>query len=209
MLYTILLTTVSCYDIAYLNLDNRPDRNNEIITQLPEKNKTRVSGFQITSSVLHHKRANAIHTAAIGCSLGHVAILAKFLHSKKHLLVLEDDAKFLTQNVDNLMCNFGGDVLLLGYNSGNDSCNATMCRIRHAKTTSAYLVRDHYKKVLLHNFLEGTAMMAAGYPRSKWCVDVHWHVLQQKDSWWRPKARTVFQSASYSDIEKRNVNYGV
>lgn len=209
MILSFLATVVSCYDIAYLNLDSRSDRNNEIIAQLPEKNKTRVSGFQITSSVLHHKKANAVHTAAIGCNLGHVAILAKFLHSKKHLLVLEDDAKFLTKNVDDLLCNFGGDVLLLGYNSGNDSCNVTMCRIRHAQTTSAYFVRDHYKKVLLHNFLEGTAMMAAGYPRSKWCVDQHWKSLQKKDNWWRVKNRAVVQRSSFSDIEKGYVNYNV
>jgi hypothetical protein len=74
-----------------------------------------------------------------------------------------------------------------------------MLNCEYVLSSSAYLVKRKYIPTLINNIKESIELHKP--------LDVHWNILQEKDTW--ILYRIGYQYASYSDIECKTVNYGV
>ena len=190
----------------YINLASRPDRKQHVESQL-------------NSIGINAERFNAIKlpNGALGCSMSHLKCLeiAKE-NSWPHLLIVEDDIKFLKPELFKNQLNLflsnhkSWDVVLIGgnnippYTKIDDTCvKVSMCQ-----TTTGYLVNAHYFDTLIDNFRTGIKKLLA-FPQDhvKYAIDKHWFSLQKKHNWFLIIPLTVTQREDYSDIEKRPTNY--
>lgn len=190
----------------YINLTSRPDRKQHVETQL-------------NAIGINAERFNAIKlpNGALGCSLSHLKCLetAK-ANSWPHLLIVEDDIKFLKPDIfitqlNKFLSNHKSwDVVLIGgnnvppYTKIDDTCvKVSMCQ-----TTTGYLVNAHYFDTLIDNFRSGIQNLIK-FPEQhiKYAVDKYWFQLQRRDNWFLIIPLTVTQREDYSDIEKGLTNY--
>jgi GR25 family glycosyltransferase involved in LPS biosynthesis len=190
----------------YINLASRPDRKQHVESQL-------------NTIGIKAERFNAIKlpNGALGCSMSHLKCLeiAK-ASSWPHVLIIEDDIKFLNPDVFKTQLNLflskhkGWDVVLIGGNNVppyvkiDDTCvKVSMCQ-----TTTGYLVNAHYFDTLINNFRTGIKKLIE-FPQDhvKYAIDKYWFRLQNKDNWFLIIPLTVTQREDYSDIEKRPTNY--
>lgn len=113
----------------------------------------------------------------------------------------------------------GWDVLIMAGNNFRpyDPFSDYAIRVHFCATTNGYIVAQHYYDTLLDNpwqflTISGKAKDNSNSIRNKknsYAIDVGWRKLQQtKDShWYMLIPPTVTQIQSYSDIERREVNY--
>ena len=69
------------------------------------------------------------------------------------------------------------------------------------------LINRRFARDLLVNLLEGTKGLSETHDRALYSLDVYWHKLQAVSKWYVFKPKMGYQIPSYSDIEKRYVNY--
>ena len=190
----------------YINLTSRPDRKQHVESQL------NIIG-------INAERFNAIKLAngALGCSMSHLKCLeiAK-AKSWPHLLIVEDDIKFLNPDVFKTQMNLflskhkSWDVVLIGgnnvppYTRIDDTC----VKVSTCQTTTGYLVNAHYFDTLIDNFRTGIKKLIE-FPEQHiiYAIDKYWFQLQKRDNWFLIIPLTVTQREDYSDIEKRPTNY--
>jgi len=190
----------------YINLATRPDRKQHVETQL--------NILGITA-----ERFNAIKlpNGALGCSMSHLKCLeiAK-ANSWQHLLIIEDDIKFLNPELFKKQLNLflskhkSWDVVLIGgnnippYKKIDDTC----VKVLTCQTTTGYLVNGHYFDILINNFRSGIKKLIE-FPQQHiiYAIDKYWFQLQKRDNWFLITPLTVTQREDYSDIEKRATNY--
>jgi GR25 family glycosyltransferase involved in LPS biosynthesis len=190
----------------YINLTSRPDRKQHVKSQL-------------NTIGINADRFNAIKlpNGALGCSMSHLKCLeiAK-ANSWSHLLIVEDDIKFLNPDIFKTQFNSflsnhkSWDVVLIGgnnvppYTKIDDTC----VKISTCQTTTGYLVNGHYFDTLIDNFRTGIKKLI-DFPQEhiKYAIDKYWFQLQRRDNWFLIIPLTVTQREDYSDIEKRPTNY--
>jgi len=205
----VILKNNNNYSLLYINLENRKDRKNEIENEF------------INQDFFNFTRFNAIKSdkGYIGCSQSHLECLkiAK-ANNYSNVIILEDDFEFLINKNEfhNLLENlitFDYDVLLLSYNTYffniKQTDNPLFYKITNSQTASGYIVNKKYYDKLINNFEEGLKMLEKTDIYSKYAIDQYWKSLQNTDKWYCYKKRVGKQRESYSDIEKRNVNYKV
>ena len=190
----------------YINLASRPDRKQHVESQL-------------NTIGIKAERFNAIKlpNGALGCSMSHLKCLeiAK-ANSWSHLLIVEDDIKFLNPDVFKRQLNLflsnhkSWDVVLIGgnnvppYTRIDDTC----VKVSTCQTTTGYLVNAHYFDTLIDNFRSGIRKLIE-FPEEHiiYAIDKYWFQLQKRDNWFLIIPLTVTQREDYSDIEKRPTNY--
>ena len=190
----------------YINLESRTDRKTHIESQL------KLVGINAT-------RFNAIKlkNGALGCSMSHLKCLeiAK-LKKWPHLLILEDDIKFIYPELfKNQLNTFlknhkGWDVVLIGGNNvpPYKKIDNTCIKVSTCQTTTGYLVNGHYFDKLIENFRTGIKKLISFPDQHRlYAIDKFWFALQKQDSWYLIIPLTVTQREDYSDIEKRPTNY--
>ena len=83
-------------------------------------------------------------------------------------------------------------------------------KIIDAQTTSGYVVCRDFAQVLLNNYTEGAVLLEQfGKPIPKYCIDIYCKSLQPLSKWYCINPKIGKQLNSYSDVENRNVNYGL
>jgi glycosyl transferase, family 25 len=166
---------------------------------------------------------------ARGCALSHGAAIADFLFTddKPFLLVLEDDftiragADFLG-GLDAAIGQAGfWDVFLLAHNAAIPIARTPIkdsFRVVNAQTTSAYLVGRLYASKLMEIFFRAAEMQdrvknipspAREMADTVFRCDILWKHLQDSDRFCTHIPALTTQRASYSDVEKKVVDYGV
>jgi glycosyl transferase family 25 len=191
--------------VIYINLDKRKDRNKQILGELNNfsNNYLRLS-------------ATFNEIGALGCSMSHIRCLEYAIKNNlENILVLEDDFKFIRnkKEITYIINNFinteeNWDVLLLSCNREKRSpYSKDIDRVKNSQTTSGYLVNKHYYQKLLDNYKLGYSKLKETNNQSKYAIDQYWKLLQKPDNWFVIKAG--IQRASYSDIQKANVDYKV
>ena len=133
-----------------------------------------------------------------------------------HILIVEDDIKFLDPNLFTSKINFflenheNWDVLLIGgniippYISVDESC----VKVINCQTTTGYLIKNHYFDKLIENYKEGIQnLIKCPEEHKNYAIDKYWFKLQEIDNWYLIIPLTVTQREDYSDIEKRPINY--
>ena len=176
----------------YINLTSRPDRKQHVESQL------NIIGIKA-------ERFNAIKLAngALGCSMSHLKCLeiAK-AKSWPHLLIVEDDIKFLNPDVFKRQLNLflsnhkSWDVVLIGgnnvppYTKIDDTC----VKVSTCQTTTGYLVNAHYFDTLIDNFRSGIRKLIE-FPEQHiiYAIDKYWFQLQKRDNWFLIIPLTVTQ----------------
>jgi len=203
--------------VCFINLDHRIDRLEHITKEL---NKTNIDKNKIN-------RISGIYVkdfGSLGCGKSHILALESFINSSEsnqNCLILEDDFEFTqSQDIVNDLINkvFNSninnfDVLMLASNTvyqyGVDNI-PFVTKIIDAQTLSGYVVSRKFAPSLLNNFKQGVELLEPfGKSVPQYCVDMYCKKLQPLSNWYCINPKIGKQSASYSDIENRSVNYGV
>ncbi len=201
--------------IVFINLDSRTDRLAEIRDEMAKL------------GVLHRAErfaAIAHSRGSYGCALSHLAVLksARDDPAVHRLAVFEDDFEIVGNPEDVLSSlaafndSFGAefDVLFLAVSIIQcEPCRTLpngkeIVRVTRGQTTGGYIINRRSFDALI-SLWEGhlDTLLATGISHS--CPDLSWFPLQVEGTWLAFAPRFAKQRASYSDIEKRHVDYGV
>jgi GR25 family glycosyltransferase involved in LPS biosynthesis len=193
--------------VYYINLDSRPDRNQNAISQL---NKIGLVG----------KRFNAIKHSrgAIGCTMSHLEVLKIAKKDEhEHVLICEDDIYFTNHilfiNQINKFLSLHKDdwdvVLFCGNNNGDFTVIDDTCvKVSNSQTSTGYLVKKPYYETLIHNVEIGLEnLLRNPSEERKYAIDQYWTRIQTANNWYLITPLSVTQKASFSNIEGRFVNY--
>ena len=196
----------------YINLDHRTDRNQQILDVL--QNDLKVAPEKIV-------RISAVYTpqyGLYGCAQSHVLALRKAMKYKR-ACILEDDfvlcdtASRFKAVVDTIPD--GCSVFLPSMGLGNRQTKLyddQFCQVLRSQTTSSYILWDmSVAQSILDIFQESVDMIRDSnftIGPSISALDQRWTQLQPKTVWLSVLPPLGQQRESYSDIEKRNVNYG-
>jgi len=192
--------------VFYINLEYRTDRRIQVESEL------NTLGWK-------YERFNAIKLAngRIGCSMSHLKVLNLAKERKlPYVVVVEDDIEFKKPDKYNSMLrkfldsNIEYDVLLLAGNLRPPikQLNSDVLQIFHSWTTTGYIVKSDYYDTLIQNIHEGIQLlMRQPEKHNLYAIDSYWMRLQKKDKWMILYPRTITQRPTYSDIEKREINY--
>jgi glycosyl transferase family 25 len=155
----------------------------------------------------------------IGCSMSHIKCLEKAIEENaKHIMIVEDDFKFIIdrtefEDIIKYLLNIDYDVFILSYNAYDENIKrengSRFYKIKNTQTASGYIVNSRYYEKLLKNFREGVELLKKTNIYDKYAIDQYWKILQTEDNWICAGKRIGIQRPSYSDIEKRDVNYNV
>lgn len=189
----------------YINLDYRTDRK-----QHTEK--------QLTTLGISPIRLNAtkMQNGAIGCSISHLRCIE---HAKKenwpYIFVCEDDITFMNPELFlSKLKQFSDskiewDVLVVAGNTAPPFGESTDFCIRtfNVQSTTGYIVKHHYYDTIISNFRKGIQyFMKDPTNKREFAIDMYWKHLQN-DKWYVLIPLSVYQYATYSDVENRNVDY--
>ena len=193
--------------VYYINLADRTDRKELVEAELR------------SIGIRDPKRFDAIRTrnGAIGCSLSHIRLLETAKRGRwPHILIVEDDIQFTQPQVfvdqanEFFQSGLHYDVVLFAGNNFPPYTQPLPCaaRVTRCQTTTGYFVRAEYYDTLIENMREGVyALMQNPDLHSTYAIDKYWFRLQARDNWFLITPLTVTQRPSYSDIEKREINY--
>jgi hypothetical protein len=196
--------------IYYINLEDRPDRNNSIRNELT-KMGVDMSKVQRIDAI-----KNNVY-GGLGCSASHVKCLEYFESSGfQNCLILEDDFVFKNEKdfTNNMISNFfeqnvSWDVLML---SGleNKIVSSKIVGLNKAisiQTASGYAVHRRFLPKLKTNFIEGFLKFKETLDYNKYAIDQYWKVLQPCSNWYIFEKKIGYQRDDYSSIEKKFTIY--
>lgn len=209
----------SCYLIS---LEHRDDRRQKFIENTNQK------GFELDT----FEWINAVQDSdfgGLGCAKSHLSALAKFLTSTEnaYCCIFEDDFNFRESKdfserlINQVISDFHGcNVFLLGGTfvtpipTNSTIENHTINQVFEANSASGYLVKRKYVPKIMEVFMEsilGMEAYRAASPRKviydRFAIDQTWKRLQRTDEWYSSTPMLGEQIASYSDIEKTDVDY--
>jgi glycosyl transferase family 25 len=203
------------HHIFYINLESRPDRNEQTIQELRHLCPSqKIERFPAIIPPSNH--------GALGCTLSHIRCLEMAKErAYPYVFICEDDIQFLQPQLlqENLQKFWdtpppdGWDVLILGGNNFQpyEVFSDYAIHIHFCATTTGYIIAQSYYDILLDNFKQ-SAQMLEKHPEKHYlyAIDVFWRKLQKpKESrWYMLIPPTVTQRFNYSDIENRKVDYG-
>jgi len=198
--------------VLYINLLERTDRKKQIeeeMNKLGNVNLIRVDGPKTEKG-------------ALGCYLAHISALSIAEKANwPYVLICEDDfmwkdIKIARKVIKELIAHYNDwNIVLLACN-GKGIDITTQLPIQKANkcgTTSGYLINKNYYSILKNFWADNLAYCSKNQLFNKSthesALDVQWMKLQKKDIWYVTKPVLGKQRASYSDVEKQNVDYGV
>jgi GR25 family glycosyltransferase involved in LPS biosynthesis len=199
--------------IYYINLAHRKDRNDSFLHEMKR--------IHIPGAVIERREA-FLNTSdgALGCTQSHIETLEAFLKSTHQVaLICEDDFEWATtqEEINSFFTKLNDidfDVCLLAGNPWNtEQTKYTFVKkANFVTTTSAYIVQRHYIEKLLENFYKSFNSRKKGMNYidkcSSFTIDSYWTELQKIDTWYIASPTLGKQRADYSDIEKKDVDYG-
>jgi glycosyl transferase family 25 len=186
--------------VVYINLEHRTDRRQEIESELSIFPSEKIQRF------------NAIkeNFGALGCTKSHIAVLEMAISEGwSNYLVIEDDGMWSNFDksypiLESLSKN-PYDVIVLG--SVVPIYDKLTYKLQKSQTTTSFLVNKHYYKTLLQNFKDGAHGLTLTRSPPMYAIDMYWQRIQARDNWYLVAPSLVVQRPSYSDIEKKHVDY--
>lgn len=210
------MTGLNSFDILYyINLDRRKERNEQLIKELAKTNIDPSKINRITA-------CDMPSFGALGCTKSHIDVLTRFLQTDDSIqtcIILEDDIGFIqdqqliNESIDRFLVDFKDkwDVFYLALNllQSEKTNKPYVTRVVRAFTTAAYVVHKKFAQKLLDNFKESAFLLEKeGRYVPTLCLDNYMGRLQAVSNWYTLSYRIALQLPSYSDIERRHVNYG-
>lgn len=199
--------------ILYINLDHRKDRYYHINEEFNNLNIE-----EITNNKPERFSAIKHQNGAIGCTLSHIKCLEIALERKyPYVFICEDDIQFLDpQHFLTSISEFekqqplNWNVLIVSGNSipPYSMHSSTCINTVNCQTTTGYITHYNYYQTLIQNFKEGLQkLIKSPLDQHYFAIDQYWKILQKNKSWFMIYPPCVIQRESYSDIEKKVVNY--
>lgn len=193
--------------VFYINLDRREDRRAHIEAELA---RFGIAGARRFSAI-------ANENGALGCALSHCGLLRMALGADAPLtLVFEDDCTFLADRdrLDGLIEEFAHDdrldVLCLAYNAGNGvAISENLAITSGALTMACYVAKRRILPQLIAVAAQSIQRLESGEARKTAAIDVVWLTLQKTAFFAIPRMRAARQIESFSDIERKTVDYRV
>jgi hypothetical protein len=181
----------------YINLDKRPEKDNQCISDLKEFGISQPNRF----AAIKHE------IGYVGCAQSHIKCieLAKE-RDYPFVCIFEDDIIF--RNIDKCKemiskyIDYDYDVLYLGCRISNnkyDIINNDLIRVNNAICNHAYIVKSHYYDKILENYREGVNLKLNSKEDDKYNMDIYTHTLQKKDKWYSFCPNFVSQREGHSD----------
>lgn len=203
--------------IDIINLEHRTDRKDQVLKSLKQIEDVRIDETNIFKA--HKDEING----ALGCAISHFSILAEFIKNTQfeYQIVFEDDIEFKHKiKIHELVQSIAGkfDCFLFAHNTAiaTDNIDGKFSRVINAQTTSGYIVTRDFAPVLLNKFAESiNNLLKYRNPDQKdlvnslFAIDVLWKQLQITHNFITTIPSIGYQRESFSDIESRNVSYGV
>ena len=142
----VVLAAAVAFDVRYINLDQRQDRQRLMAQELKAQN---VSAVRIRA---HDAQSKVRSERGAACAKSHIDALKSV--SNKVGLIIEDDATFKRKlpKAELEQPSFTWDVLLLAYNgkyNESDCVGKAWCRALDMQTTSMYAARLEYIPMLV------------------------------------------------------------
>lgn len=207
-------------DTFIISLKSRLDRQEQVESQLGR--------IGLNRELVRFQEAKFTpRNGAIGCALSHAYAMSRFMFesNSEYGLFFEDDFEVLKpdtfqQSLSECLTNFHEwDVLMLASNVAvpvSGAVHPNVFRVIHAQTASAYLVKRTYAPTLIKAFYEASEYMSRNYFRLDtkslnyfYAIDMIWKPLQHEGRYYAFLPQIVRQRESYSDIENKQVAYGV
>lgn len=194
--------------VQVINLASRPDRLKETQAELKRMGLKNWVRFEAQRS----------DDGALGCSLSHATLLQGFEESKTAVMVCEDDIEFLvgpeelTLILEDFLSNPALDVLCVANHlvSRPFPLFSRLALTANSATTACYVAKERAIPLLKESFFESATLISQGKPLGLAAADQHWKKLQRRTLLFAvPKNRVARQRPSFSDIEGREVSYGV
>ena len=200
--------------IVYINLDYRIDRNVQMLNEFKRVGITS-NKFVRLSATKNDKNG------AIGCTLSHIRCLQMAIDNNwDSVLIFEDDFTFIDDtNYINKSLNYLFDefskknewsiiCLARGARQEIDSINDNyISKALAVGTASGYIIKKDFYSTLLNNFKQGLNNLMRGIDVDNNTLDGKWIELQKDNKWYIFSPSLGYQRASFSDIEKRDVEY--
>ena len=197
--------------IFYINLESRIDRKEHFLNEIKK--------LCIDESKIVRIDAVKDTNGALGCSKSHIKSLEKFMENSlwKTCMIFEDDYTFYNTNIENnndrlksFFSNFTDwGILLLSSNQAGKSSIKTHIDcvelVTYSQTLSGYCIHKDCVKEIYENFKESTTLLEKSNSKPKHAVDIYWNKLTMKRYSFTPNMGYQYQS--FSDIEKKVVNY--
>jgi GR25 family glycosyltransferase involved in LPS biosynthesis len=165
----------------------------------------------------------------LGCAKSHVLAMSKFITSteNQYCCIFEDDFKFRETKdfserlIHRAISDFHScNVFLLGGTfvtpipTNSELETHKINKVFEANSASGYLIKRKYVPRLMNAFMTsilGMEEFRAASPRKviydRFAIDETWKRLQRSDDWYCSTPMLGEQIASYSDIEKKDVDY--
>jgi len=207
-------------DTFIISLKNRLDRREQVELQLDK--------IDLNRELVRFQEAKFTpRNGAIGCALSHAYALSRFMFESNsdYGLFFEDDFEVLKpetfqQILSECLTTFHDwDVLMLASNVAvpvSSAAHQNVFRVIHAQTASGYLVKRTYAPTLIKAFYEASEYMSRNYFRLDtktlnyfYAIDMIWKPLQHEGRYYAFLPQLVRQRESFSDIENKQVAYGV
>ena len=199
--------------VFVINLETRSDRLHEINAVLGSLG---IANHTIVKGIPHS-------CGALGCSLSHAMAVAECIDSNATTCaVFEDDFELVRDPREaNAAIEIffrtqpsSWEVLMFSANAISPSSHSKdfshLSVVNAAFTASGYIVHRSFATTLLNIFLQAAFHLnESNCSKVEFAHDVLWLKLQQSGKWFSLKPLIGKQRASYSDIEKMNVDYKV
>jgi glycosyl transferase family 25 len=196
-----IITLETIEKVVYINLAHRTDRKEEVEAELL---KVFPSEKIVRFDAIKHEKGG------IGCTLSHAAVLEMAIENNwKNVLIVEDDLQWTSfekgvEILEKLVKNTFDVILLSGHGV---SYNKQTYKLNIAYAQTAILVNNHYFQTLMNNYKEGVEILKTNYNNGNYRGDRYWNRLQKRDNWYIVMPQMCMQRPSFSDIERRHVDY--
>ena len=208
-------------ELKIINLKHRYDRKKECILELKKIN------ILNTENIFFDAKYDDKNGGKV-CALIHAMAISTYLYEseKEFLLILEDDfhitdEKLFLELINYSIINSNWNVMLLSHNYDipiSNTNNPNILRVINSQTASAYLVGRLYAAKLVEIFFRSSVLLGLydnlnppnkDLAKHYFSLDILWKSLQIDDVFLASYPPSVIQRESYSDIEKKKVNYNV
>lgn len=214
--------------ILYINLEHRKDRNEHFLREIPKlcTDQTKIIRVDAISKPY----------GGLGCALSHIKAMELFLENTdwNAIIIMEDDFTFRNSDIEFnnnqlrtiIRENSEWDVISLAgsYPKLIDTNNASYKKVIEHATASGYAIHRPFLKTLYDNLVSGATILQNNIEGKNlsqilkdkamyvslihpYCCDQYWKSLQASSKWFIHYPALGYQMESFSDIEKKVVNY--
>lgn len=180
----------------YINLENRPERKGQTITELRKLGIKKPNRFNAISHDI----------PLVGCALSHIGVLEKAKELNwDYVIVFEDDIKI--ESKKGLLSKFNKyiktdfDVLYLGVWNylTPQKINDDLAKVVRGSCLHAYIVKSHYYDTLINHLKESIELKIKEPENMNYNNDEYIHTLQAKDNWYCLLPIHITQRDGWSD----------